>query len=206
MNKTTIKIALLGESNTGKSTIAFRMVKDYFTDNLDSTIGASFMTMYKDNIKYDIWDTAGQERYLAISKMYYRNSDIIIFVFDVNNIDTINRLFIYLKEIVQDIKDYQRIIIIGNKIDLYDNINVEDIHRYVFKRFNEYSKYINQMKFIYLSAKTGVNYTELTDYIKITGNNIMDILLKNHIKDNKPTIKITHEKEPFNKIIKDCQC
>jgi GTPase SAR1 family protein len=34
-------------------------------------------------IAMDIWDTAGQERYRSLLVMYYKNSDVIIMVFDV---------------------------------------------------------------------------------------------------------------------------
>jgi GTPase SAR1 family protein len=34
-------------------------------------------------VAMDIWDTAGQERYRSLLVMYYKNSDVIVIVFDV---------------------------------------------------------------------------------------------------------------------------
>jgi len=35
------------------------------------------------SVSMDIWDTAGQEKYRSLLVLYYKNSDVIIMVFDV---------------------------------------------------------------------------------------------------------------------------
>lgn len=61
------KLVLLGESSVGKSSLAMRFAKGQYQDNLESTIGAAFMThtLHLDSntsVKVELWDTAGQER------------------------------------------------------------------------------------------------------------------------------------------------
>lgn len=36
-------------------------------------------------VKLQIWDTAGQERFRGITKSYYKGSQAIILVYDINN-------------------------------------------------------------------------------------------------------------------------
>ena len=59
------KIVLVGDTNVGKSSIAFRFTKDRFFENTEPTIGAAFLTkkLLYNEIEYvlNLWDTAGQE-------------------------------------------------------------------------------------------------------------------------------------------------
>jgi len=56
-----VKVVLLGDSGTGKSSIVLRFVTNSFDKYSESTIGASFMSKLIEvdgqPIKYQIWDT-----------------------------------------------------------------------------------------------------------------------------------------------------
>lgn len=61
------KMVILGDTHVGKSSLALRFTREYFPENNESTIGASFLTRIiqidEDTVlKAEIWDTAGQER------------------------------------------------------------------------------------------------------------------------------------------------
>ena len=80
---------MIGNSGVGKSCIIKRLVLDEFSQAFTSTIGVDFSNFYirlddAKLIRMMIWDTAGQERFRAITKAYYRNSQAIIVVYDVN--------------------------------------------------------------------------------------------------------------------------
>lgn len=166
MIKSSVKITLLGQSSTGKSSLVGRLVNNNFYPNLESTIGASFMTLKIDNIKYDIWDTAGQERFLSIAPMYYRNSDINLLVFDVSDLETIDRLVYYMEKIIYDLTLNQHIIIVGNKTDLIDNDEIKNIDKLVKNKFSKYYDFDKQISYIYTSAKENNNCMELLESIK----------------------------------------
>lgn len=168
-----IKITILGNSSTGKSSIVHRFSTDEFNTNNESTIGASFLTKVMDDIKYDIWDTAGQERYLSLAPMYYRGSDILLLVFNFDNLETLDRLDYYLKKISEEVwnKEY-RLIIIGNKLDLIHDNNKEKIinetNKYLDNKFPEHEfKYGREC--IHISAKSGENFDILKDKINEFG-------------------------------------
>jgi small GTP-binding protein len=64
------KIVFLGNSSTGKTSLANRFIHNTFDHYTESTIGASFASKtidlpeyaYNPKIKFHIWDTAGQEK------------------------------------------------------------------------------------------------------------------------------------------------
>lgn len=162
-----IKIILLGESGAGKTSLVNRLIWDRFEINPDITIGAAFFSIKLDSIKFDIWDTAGQERYLSLVNLYYRDTDIFLLLFDINNLETINRLYFYLDKISELDFNLNKILvlIIGNKLDLNKNYP-ENIIK------NKLEKYKNfKLEYIYLSAKTGENFNLLNQKLINFGKN-----------------------------------
>ena len=84
-----IKIILIGNSGVGKTAIINRYYNNSFDINMESTISMNFVGK-KININgkyYDlnIWDTAGQEAYRSCNKLFIKNSNIVIFVYDITN-------------------------------------------------------------------------------------------------------------------------
>lgn len=148
-----IKVTLLGEAGSGKSSIIHQFLTQTFSTSNSPTIGAlnQLRTIqYLDReYSYSIWDTAGQERYRSISKMLYRDAKAVILVFDLTNRESFKALNIWY-ESVQETSPKQVIIIIaGNKTD-EDNLQVEK------KEAEQYASSINSPIF-FVSAKTGEN-------------------------------------------------
>ena len=85
------KVALLGESNVGKTEIITHFIQPNFGDSITSTTGASYAgkTVFFDeenqSIKFEIWDTAGQEKYRALTKIFYKDVKVCILVYDITN-------------------------------------------------------------------------------------------------------------------------
>jgi small GTP-binding protein len=79
-----IKIILLGNSGVGKSSIIRRYFEDIFDENLPSTYSSNFLdkiiTLRGKKVKIEVWDTAGQEEFRSITKIFVKNSKIIILV------------------------------------------------------------------------------------------------------------------------------
>ena len=83
------KVVLIGETRVGKTSIINRYISDNFSLSLSPTPGASFTTKtvfikdYNQSIKFDIWDTAGQEKYRSLAKVFFKNADAIILIYDI---------------------------------------------------------------------------------------------------------------------------
>ncbi len=78
-----LRLSILGDSKTGKSSIINRYLGNEFSEDMISNIGIDkqelLMTMKDGNeMKIIIWDTAGQERFHSISSTTIKNSQGII--------------------------------------------------------------------------------------------------------------------------------
>ena len=87
--KDILKIILFGESDPGKTNLISRYVKNQYSENNIATIGIDSKIFGFDflgkKIKICIFDTAGQERFRHVTKPYIKGSDIIIFVYSVDD-------------------------------------------------------------------------------------------------------------------------
>ena len=118
-----IKIVLLGESGVGKTNLLNTYCGQCFTDEYIPTIASSFSSKKKEikgkNYEINMWDTCGQEKFRALTRLYMKNGEIFILVYDVTNSKSFEELN-YWKEQVYDLVGKECIIgIIGNKCDLY---------------------------------------------------------------------------------------
>ena len=94
----TCKVILLGESGVGKTCIITRFINDDFVKDTSTTSSANFISQsikfeeYDKTICFDIWDTAGQEYYRCMTKIFYKNAKIIIFVYDITRKETFDEI------------------------------------------------------------------------------------------------------------------
>lgn len=174
-----IKLTFLGESAIGKTSIANRLVHNKFTENYDNTIGASYMILKLNDLIFDIWDTAGQERYLSLVQFYYRDTDIFLLIFDVTQLYTIDRLKHYAEKILQEMKTDFKVVIIGNKIDLINDIEMEKIDKLIKNKMSILESSNITVKYLYVSTKTGKNFSEISNVLKIYGNQLKEMKCKN---------------------------
>ena len=83
------KIVLLGENGVGKTSIIYRYINNTFKVDTPCTTGAPyvektvFMSDENQSIKFEIWDTPGNEKYRNLSKIFIKNADAIILVYNI---------------------------------------------------------------------------------------------------------------------------
>ena len=149
------KIAIVGEGGVGKSSLVERIIKERFSGEVSSTIGAAFATYRHGGNTYQLWDTAGQERYQALIPMYLRNARIVLLVYDVNESDSVRRLENHWVDFVLANAEGCFMIMIGNKCDI-DDLLIKKQIEYV----GELSKQYGCLHLV-VSAKTGENTGEI---------------------------------------------
>ena len=160
-----IKIMIIGETKTGKTSLISRYCKNEFIGGAYlSTIGIDFqvkiLNLNKKKIKIQIWDTAGQERYRNIAKNYFQSSDGFIIVYDISNTESFDKLDYWIEQIKTNSQEFTKMILFGNKCDLIEDRKVTK------EEGEEYSKN-NKIKFFEVSAKEGTNVNKaFEDFIK----------------------------------------
>ena len=119
---TEIKAILLGETGVGKTNLANAAVDLRFDQNAKSTSNALYvqkkMIIFGKNYQLRLWDTAGQEKYRALTKLFYKDSKVVIFVYDITNKKSFTELNFWINEIKESLGDEPVLGILGNKNDL----------------------------------------------------------------------------------------
>lgn len=105
-----IKIAIVGDIATGKTSILNRLIHNTFTEKHLATIGGELSS--KDimlggiPVKCQFWDTAGEERFHSLCKIFYQRAMIIYVVYDVSKKDSFESIKEYwIDEIRNNTRD-----------------------------------------------------------------------------------------------------
>jgi small GTP-binding protein len=89
-----IKILIIGNSFTGKTSVVNRFVKNVFDENYKATIACDFsMKIIKiedTELRLQLWDLVGQDcRIGGINKLFCRGASGAVVLCDITNKDTI---------------------------------------------------------------------------------------------------------------------
>ena len=187
-----IKAILLGETGVGKTNLANAAVDLRFDQNAKSTSNALYvqkkMIIFGKNYQLRLWDTAGQEKYRALTKLFYKDSKVVIFVYDITNKKSFTELNFWINEIKESLGDEPVLAILGNKNDLEEMKEVDDD---MAQKFAEEKG----MKFKVISTKNDPKSFKMflrsliKDYLtkkngNIDGKNSFDLENEDKEKDN----------------------
>ena len=128
MSFETIKVVLIGESGSGKTSIIQQFAYKIFDPNCATSISSQYVSKVisfsdlRKSLRVEIWDTAGQERYRSMAKLFYQDAKIIIFVYDVTSKSSFDELINYWIPEVQNTINTKEVIfgLVANKSDLYE--------------------------------------------------------------------------------------
>ena len=184
-SQNSIKVILVGDSGTGKTNLIGVATGQPFNPESFTTINCSYI-QFKINIneteyRVNLWDTMGQEKYKSITKIFFKNAKIVLFVYDVTQRETFNSLTNWKKIIDDILGNVHLIAVVANKCDLYLKEQVKE---------EEGKKYAEEIgaKFIYTSAKNDAkNFRAFLEEI------VKEYVIKYGIKNEKE-IKINKKK------------
>ena len=186
-----IKLILVGDSGTGKTNLINVSAGLKFDSDSPTTTSCAYIQKIikrnKKEYKVNLWDTIGQERYRALTKIFVKDSNIVIFVYDITNRETFESLP-YWKKIIEDILGKDLTLgVVGNKIDLFLNEKVKE------NEGEEYAESIGA-KFLLTSAK--INPNQFSKFIE----EMLDIYLrKNKLGNLNDSINISSSLPSNNK-------
>ena len=177
-----IKVILIGDSGVGKTNLINIALGLGFNAKQEATSAASFSRLNikteTNNISIDLWDTIGQEKYKQLTKLFYNNSRIVIFVYDIASRITFEGLTFWINDIKEQIGNDYIAGVIGNKSDLYLE---EEVKR---EEGDVLAKSINA-EFLLISAKNNERI-KFIDFLKVlvekgVSNGIIDLGENNNI-------------------------
>ena len=169
-----IKIVLLGEVCTGKSSLINVYINKLFDEKISSTKTASFskkVIQQGDKLyKLNIWDTAGQEKFRSLNQIFIKDSNIVILTYDITRKSTFNELPWWIQYTESILGENAAVYgVIGNKLDLFDKekeIKEKDEEaEFELVNSEEGKKFAEEIgaEFLETSAKEGA--PELEDFI-----------------------------------------
>ena len=164
-----IKIIIIGNSGSGKTSFCNRWTKGSFSDKYKATIMTDFsekIHKYNDKeYKISLWDLAGQDRNIHTTKILTKNALCCLVFCDITNIKSRNdtlkwKASVEENSVFLNTKDKIPCFLIENKIDLVDDDTKKDISE--LSEFSQNNKYSG---FYRTSAKTGENVDSIMDSI-----------------------------------------
>ena len=195
------KVVLVGESGVGKTSIITQFIDQTFQEDQQSTTGGTFSTksVVCDNgktLKFEIWDTAGQERYRALTKMFYKDANAAVLVYDITRKDSFEEIQNYWSNQIKESSPPGIILAVAaNKSDLIDHEAVDE---------EQARKFAEELGAIFVST-TATQIDPVNDLFiqiakKYTGSNEIkikeddDAQEQPNTDDKKGTVKLTSEK------------
>ena len=156
-----IKVILVGEEGTGKTSLINTAVGKKFVEGTQiSSMTCSFVKLTKelDDTEYTInlWDTIGQERFRSLTKVFFKNSEIVIFVFDITSKESFDSLEFWYDTVEKEIGSEPIKGLAANKQDLFEKQEVDDNTIQIYARKNG-------LKFKFTTATNPTNFNKLLE-------------------------------------------
>ena len=175
------KIAFLGGSTVGKTTIAYRCLdRKLNPDEVDTTLEDHYKIYPEINdekVEIEIIDTAGQDDYQNFFDTWVQYSDGFLLIFAINDLSTFDIVKKRYNKIITMKGNQIPIILIGNKKDLDNERKVS---------FKDAKNFANENKIQYYETSA------LNDEINECKNILLEITkkifakkFKNNVKDEK---------------------
>ncbi|MHA2339899.1 MAG: GTP-binding protein [Candidatus Hodarchaeales archaeon] len=164
--KLRFKIAVVGDTSAGTSSLISRYTKNIFKKEYVKTIGAQYSVFDKeiegDLVRLLFWDIAGSKQFQFLHQNFFKNSRAAIIAYSLKENDQerdiitqISDWYEQIKKICGDIP----ILIIANKADLIDKNNMD------FSNVQEFVDENNLLGYYLTSVKTGQGVKEAFEVI-----------------------------------------
>lgn len=147
------KIALIGFSGVGKSTIKNLIKMDKIPLNHIPTINGDIATIKIGNLYFSLWDFAGQEQYSYLWKTFIKGSDAVLIITN-SSPNNVEKSKYFLKLVKKEVP-YAHVAIIGNKQDLPDALKRNEMEEMLGARVYEMIANVakNREKMVHIIAE-----------------------------------------------------
>ena len=190
-----IKIIIVGDSGTGKTSIIERYVTNKFSNAKATVVPHFYNKIFKSNEKIyqiNMWDIPGQDKVPIVTLQFAKDTQGIIYCCDATNIETRNNLKSW-DDGLKSKKDIENIskIIVENKCDLLGD---ENNYNNDINSLRLFSQELGCKNYFRTSAKLGYNIDEAVEFLI---NQIINDLKENDKNDKND--KNEHHEQNNNK-------
>ena len=154
----TQKIILVGNSGVGKTCLISTFFRQDFDISTPQTVAPAYSTTdvktSNGTLTLQIWDTAGQERFHAVSRLFYRDTNIAFICFDGGNTPSKNAVPNWIQKVREESPQCDLFFVL-TKSDLYTKEENEEFQTQAEAEFAEFKGkgfFITSSK-----EKTGIN-------------------------------------------------
>lgn len=171
-----IKMAMIGPMATGKTSLVHYLEHNEPAKYTISTVGGAvfhqiFLSRDSTRFSIELWDTAGQERYSTALPLFLRGSHVVLAVFDVTDLESLEALPRYLDVLFQSVSPDCQVIVAANKQDLiHDPNDLQLVLEHSTELLTSFANPdgSNHIKVLPTSAQTGQGIAELLSYLTDT--------------------------------------
>jgi len=165
-NKIIVKVGLIGDVETGKTSLMVKYVEDRFDEDYIETLGVNFMqktiALKNVNVTFSIWDLGGQKEYKELLPLVCAEARVILFVFDLTKKNSLVAIKSWYRAVRQENK-HAIAFLIGSKYDLYDNRDMA-FKKDISKQARKFSKAM-KAPLIYCSSSKSINIKKIFQII-----------------------------------------
>lgn len=124
-----VKVAMVGDSQVGKTSLMVKYVENSFDEDYIQTLGVNFMektiSLRSNRITFSIWDLGGQREFVNMLPLVCNDAVAFLFMFDLTRKATLNSV----KEWYRQARGFNKTafpFLIGTKFDLFKQMPPED--------------------------------------------------------------------------------
>ncbi|PSN49802.1 Ras-related protein Rab-7L1 [Blattella germanica] len=173
------KVLIVGDPTVGKTSFVQRFVQNTYKKDYKGTVGVDFalkVVKSSDNqiVKLQLWDIAGQERFTWMTRIYYKDSNGCVIMFDSGNKNSLMNTIKWKKDVDSKctLPDGTPLpcILLANKCDLAEKqVTKEELDKF----YKEH----NFIAWTETSAKEGIMVNESMKFL-------MELMLRQNGNSN----------------------
>jgi len=161
-----VKVGMIGESQTGKTSLMVKYVEDKFDEDYCETLGVNFMEktikIRKVTVTLSVWDLGGQKEYIQLMPLVCSDARVLLFVFDLTRKQSLS----FIKDWYKSARKENRNAIpflIGAKFDLFDKKDMK-FKEEISEQARKFSKAM-RAPLIYCSSSHSINVKNIFQLI-----------------------------------------
>ena len=166
-----IKILVIGNSYSGKTSIVNRFTQNKFDTNYKATIACDFsmkiLKIEETELRLQLWDLVGQDSRVggSVNKLFCRGALGALVVADITNRESIESTISWKEQVDQHVQlgngELIPMVLVVNKFDLVEGVDEDDLEEQMTQEFlDNFAEQNGFSAALRVSAKTGHNITQ----------------------------------------------